>query len=58
MYRSRNKLIIARSMWSARGNSVLRDILERIVDSESIFNVNDFDQAVDSVIFALNSVPT
>lgn len=45
-------------MWSARGNSVLRDILERIVDSESIFNVNDFDQAVDSVIFALNSVPT
>ena len=39
-----------------RRNSVLRDILERIIDAESIFNVNDFDQALDSAVFALNSM--
>ena len=39
-----------------RRNSVLRDIFERIIDAESIFNVNDFDQALDSAVFALNSM--
>eukprot|EP00435_Cladocopium_sp_Y103_P015633 s906_g3.t2 len=39
-----------------RRNSVLRDILERIIDAESIFDVNDFDQALDGAIHAINSM--
>ena len=39
-----------------RRNSVLRDILERIIDSESIFNEADFDQAIDAAVHALNSM--
>ena len=39
-----------------RRNSVLRDILERIIDAESIYDLEDFDQAPEAAIFALNSM--
>ena len=39
-----------------RRNSVLRDILERIIDAESIMDVNDFDQALDGAVHAINSM--
>ena len=39
-----------------RRNSVLRDILERIIDAESIYDLEDFDQALEAAIFALNSM--
>ena len=39
-----------------RRNSVLRDIMERIIDSESIFATEDFDQAIESATHAMNSM--
>ena len=39
-----------------RRNSVLRDILERIIDSEAIMTNEDFDEAIDSATHALNSM--
>ena len=39
-----------------RRNSVLRDILERIIDAEAVFNSQDFDAALDSAVHALNSM--
>ena len=39
-----------------RRTCVLRDILERIVDAEAIMDTNDFDQALDGAIYAINSM--
>ena len=39
-----------------RRNSVLRDIMERIIDAEAIFNADDFDQAIEAATHALNSM--
>ena len=39
-----------------RRNAVLRDILERIIDSEAVMTSDDFDAALEAAVHALNSM--
>ena len=39
-----------------RRNSVLRDILERVIDAEAVMSEADIDEALDSAVHALNSM--
>ena len=52
------EVIPAESHWRIglieRRNSVLRDILERVIDAESVMNPEDFDQALECSVHAIN----
>ena len=39
-----------------RRNSVLRDILERVIDSQAVMTEEDFDTALESAVHAINSM--